>query len=484
LIQATKLDPNNAGFQEWLGDLYSELYQSDKAISCFERALAVRSEDRPSLHLSLGQALLDEGRLVEAENHYHIALSHQTEPALAHVYLGDLHAVRGGMAEAETAFRQALHLQPSLPPAHARLAILLGGDLPDADLAALEKRPADPELDPWARGRLLFGLAHVLDARCDYSRAAQCSREANALMLERARAWLSHAPMQQDAFIESLTMAFDLEFFERARGLGLETDRPVFVFGLPRSGTTLIEQVLSSHSHVHGAGELRLAQRSFEAIPDVLARRDSPLNCVAYLDITAVQRLADQYLSGLPLSGSRADRVVDKMPGNYMHLGLLATLFPNATFIHCRRDLRDVALSCWITDFRVVPWATDIDHIAARFRQYRRLMDHWRMVLPVVIHEVAYEETVDDLESVARRLVGACGLQWEPACLEFYRTQRPVRTASMTQVRKPIYRGSVGRWKNYEAEFADLFAKLQLDQGLAQSPQEGTREPMELAAAV
>ena len=143
------------------------------------------------------------------------------------------------------------------------------------------------------------------------------------------------------------------------------------------------------------------------------------------------------------------------MPDNYLYLGLLAVLFPQAVFIHCRRDLRDVAVSCWMTDFRSIRWANHPDHIATRFQQYRRLMDHWREVLPVPIHHVDYEETVTDLESVARRLIAACGLDWEPACLEFHRTERPVRTASVSQVRQPVYQRSVARWKNYEGALGE-----------------------------
>jgi len=138
----------------------------------------------------------------------------------------------------------------------------------------------------------------------------------------------------------------------------------------------------------------------------------------------------------------------------------LAALFPQASFIHCRRNLRDVAVSCWMTDFRGIPWANDMQHIATRFQQYRRLMEHWRKVLPVPMLEVEYEETVTDLEKVARRLVDWCGLPWESACLRFHETQRPIRTASVTQVRKPIYETSVARWRNYETALADLFAAL------------------------
>jgi hypothetical protein len=146
-----------------------------------------------------------------------------------------------------------------------------------------------------------------------------------------------------------------------------------------------------------------------------------------------------------------------------MYIGVLAALFPNAVFIHCRRDLRDVAVSCWITDFRSIRWANHPEHIASRFVQYRRVMDHWRGCLPVPVHEVDYEETVADLEGVARRLTAACGLAWSPSCLAFHSTRRPVRTASITQVRQPIYKRSVARWKHYEHELAELFAELPLE---------------------
>jgi hypothetical protein len=148
------------------------------------------------------------------------------------------------------------------------------------------------------------------------------------------------------------------------------------------------------------------------------------------------------------------------MPDNYMYLGLLAAMFPHATFVHCRRDPRDIAVSCWMTNFRSIRWANDFDHIASRFAQYRRLMDHWKCVLPVRLYEVDYSETVGDLEGVARRLIAACGLEWDSTCLEFHRTRRPVRTASVSQVRQPIYTKSLDRWKNYERELADLFARL------------------------
>ncbi len=187
---------------------------------------------------------------------------------------------------------------------------------------------------------------------------------------------------------------------------------------------------------------------------------------VAHLDPATVERLADLHLERLAaIDGGENPQIVDKMPDNYMYIGLLSIMFPRATLIHCRRDLRDMAVSCWMTDFRSIRWSNDQKHIASRFQQYRRVMNHWRPVLPVPILDVNYEETVTDLESTARRIVAACGLAWEPACLEFHRTERPIRTASVMQVRQPVYQRSVARWKNYESTLAELFAALPPEQG-------------------
>jgi hypothetical protein len=244
----------------------------------------------------------------------------------------------------------------------------------------------------------------------------------------------------------------------------------VFVVGLPRSGTSLVEQILASHPAIHGAGELALARRGFESIPASLGRSEPLLQCLPHMDRSTISRAADWHLGQLQsLAPDSAERIVDKLPENYLYLGWLATLFPDAVFIHCRRDPRDVALSCWMTDFRALRWANHPEHIASRFRSYRQLMEHWGATCPVSIHEVRYEDAVADLEPVARRLVSACGLDWHPACLEFHRNKRMVRTASVTQVRQPIYKTSAGRWRKYEGDLAELFSALPLDEHAGQA---------------
>jgi hypothetical protein len=156
------------------------------------------------------------------------------------------------------------------------------------------------------------------------------------------------------------------------------------------------------------------------------------------------------------------ERVVDKMPDNYQCLGWIATLHPRAKIIHCRRDVRDVAVSCWITNFARIRWANDLEHLAERINEYLRLMAHYRAVLPIPILEVSYEHLVADQEGVTRRLLDFVGLEWDEACLSFHRTERLVRTASVAQVRQPIYQRSVARWKHYEEALQPFLAKVQL----------------------
>ena len=460
LKKAVGLEPENATFWQWLAELHDEMEEPSESIPCWERSLAL-SPDRGDARIALGWALQEEGRLAEARECYLIAARLQPESAVPHFNLGGLFEEMGNLAEAEASFRMSIRLQPGYALPHGRLATLLRGKLPDEDLAALEGRLADEQLGKTPRARLSFALGHALDARGDHVRAAESVKVANALTRELGKGRRDYSTVDHDRFVDGMIRAFDRETFARLAGSGPDTRRPVFVFGLPRSGTTLTEQVLASHSRIHGAGELRLARRTYESIPATLGRAEPTRDIIPHLDPEALRRLAAVHLDRLAiLDGGRADRVVDKMPDNYLYVGMLSVVFPNAVFIHCRRDLRDVAVSCWMTDFRSIRWANDPDQIAHRFRNYRRLMDHWREVLPVEVHEVDYEETVTDLESVARRMVAACGLDWEPACLDFHQTQRPVRTASVTQVRQPVYQRSVARWKNYESDLAGLFAAL------------------------
>jgi tetratricopeptide (TPR) repeat protein len=490
--RALQLKPHVAEAHNNLGVALRDQGKIDEALACYRRALELKP-DYAEAHNNLGNALRDQGKLDEALARYRRALELKPEYAEPHSNLGNLLKDQRKLDEALACYRRALELKPDFAEAHGnlgstleeigdlqgaegsfraalrhnarfafahyKLAELLGGKLPQEDLAAQRRLLEEGDLPDVQRLLLHFGLALVLDARGEYAEAAEHLDRGNALQSsEWRKCGQEYDPKAYELLITRMIAACTAEFFQRVRGFGLQSELPVFVVGLPRSGTTLIEQILASHSPVFGAGEIRLASDSMAA----LGGQDADLiEGLRRLDRPTAQRLASQQLEKLCEFSRDALRIVDKTPENYFFLGLLASLFPRAKVIHCRRDLRDVAVSCWMTHFHDVRWANDREHIISRFHQHQRMMEHWRKVLPVPLLEVDYEQTVADLEGVARKLVAWCGLAWEPACLEFHLAKRPVRTASAVQVRRPVFRTSLGRWKHYEPSLASLFARLE-----------------------
>jgi tetratricopeptide (TPR) repeat protein len=458
---ALQRDSNSARIHCNLASALEELERHDEAIARYELAQRL-DPDYAEAYSGLGWVRHEQGQFQEALALYQRALRLKPDLAGAYCNLGTVEEELNDFEAAQRHLREALRLDPGHAGATAQLATLLRGKLPEADLTTLRQLAANPDLSAGKRSALHFGLALVLDAQGAYDEAAEHLRLANALRLAEWRAQgKGYDPAAHAQFVEGLMATCDPEFFSRVRSFGLETERPIFIVGLPRSGTTLTEQILASHSQVFGAGELGLAGASFQSLPAVMDRQVPPLECLGQLDRETARRLAERHLERLRALDEKAPRVADKMPDNYLYLGWLATLFPKARFIHCRRDLRDIAVSCWMTNFRQIRWSSDPEHIASRFRAYRRLMEHWRRVLPVSLLEVDYEETVENLEGVARRLVAWCGLEWEPACLAFHEGHRPVRTASVTQVRQPIYKHAVARWKHYEQALAPLLNQLE-----------------------
>jgi hypothetical protein len=253
--------------------------------------------------------------------------------------------------------------------------------------------------------------------------------------------------------------AFDAAFFARHQGAGDASALPIVIVGMPRSGTTLVEQILASHPEVHGAGELP----ELGALATALAARTGGRypECASAADAAAWGELGADYAAALAALAPDKARVCDKLPGNFSRLGLLRAMAPNAAIIHCRRDPLDTCYSCYSQLFAEgQPFAYEQTELGLYYREYEALMAHWHAVLPGRILEVRYEDVVGDLEGQARRLLEHCGLEWDPRCLEFHTTRRTVRTASLVQVRQPIYSSSIGRWRRHEKELAPLIEAL------------------------
>jgi tetratricopeptide (TPR) repeat protein len=463
LVEAVQREPNNVRFHVSLAKLLLE--QRDLAAAQTHLFMARRLDP----HLAEARVLLahvyfEQGRLDDAHKEYRALLADRPNDPAIHCRLAEVLLELNQREEALACLRAALHADPHCVHALAQLGTQLGNQLPAEEEAALRRLLDNPNLSDSDRAALLFALGHVCDARREYDQAAQHLTRANHL---ENSAWQNsgraYSVEAHANFVERLLKVFTPAFFERVRGFGLDSERPVFIVGLPRSGTTLLEQVLASHSRVFGAGELRLAREDFETLGGGSDGRSEAraFDILETINADEVQRLAHGHLDRLNALNNTAERILDKMPDNYLYVGFMALLFPRARFLHCCRDIRDVAVSCWITHFRDIPWSNDFDLMASRFAEYHRVMENWKAVLPVSILDVHYEAMVEDLESVARRAVAFLGLEWEPSCLEYHRNQRPVRTASLSQVRQPIYRRSVARWRHYQSALQPLFARLE-----------------------
>jgi hypothetical protein len=255
----------------------------------------------------------------------------------------------------------------------------------------------------------------------------------------------------------AIARAFRPEMLNRLSGLGDPSELPIFVVGMPRSGTTLVEQILASHPAVHGAGELTL----FEGIAASVCGGSYP-GSTESLTPQHIVAAGYDYVQRVAALAPEAGRIVDKLPGNFLYAGLIHLALPNARIVHCRRDPVDTCLSCYTKIFDGARNCTyDLRELGRYYRHYERLMDHWRNLLPPDrFFEIGYEAIVADLEGEARRLLDSCGLSWNPACLSFHRTRRPVKTASAAQVRQPLYPSSVGRWHRHARHLEPLLAAL------------------------
>lgn len=461
------------------------------AIACFEKALAL-NPNHAGAHYNLAIALAAQGKSSDAAAHYERALLLKPEWAHAHNNLGNLLGAEGNPDSAVAHYLQALAIDPRHAEAHNNLgnSLVEEGKFDDAlahydfaiavnashieahyHRAQLKKfRPDDPDLtvlkalvntcNPPADKKIFahFALAQAYEDIGDYGQAFVQLREGNAL--KRSRIHYDEAGFI--AGLQRTVAAFDGKLFDRLRGEGDPSQAPIFVVGMPRSGSTLIEQILASHPRIYGAGELTALQ---EAASEVLGSLGRPLlypECVSELDGAALRRIGQAYLERLPVLSKGKDRIVNKCLANFVNVGLIRLILPNARIIHVTRDPIDTCLSCYSKLFRSgVFFSYDLAELGRYHRGYSEMMNYWRAVLPAdAMIEVSYEEVVNDLEGQARRLIDYCGLPWDERCLSFDKTERPVRTASALQVRRPLFRSSLQRWRRYEADLGPLLSAL------------------------
>lgn len=444
LREAVRLAPGHAGL---VGNLANALRSVDGRVAALPLLVRACELDPASglLAYNLGTTLFEVGRLSEARGALERALALGEIEAQVRVNLGRLDEVEGRLESAAEHWQRAAELAPDLARPNYLLARI--GRL--RARAPLEKLVSAAETPPSARAEAHFGLGYQLEREGDFARAFEHFRRGNAL---KASTLAAFDPRGHHAEVERLMRVFEREFFAARPGLH-PSAQPIFIVGMPRSGTTLVESILATHSEVCAGGERTDINRLVRS----LRPRGYP-EIAADLPAAELTTAAEAYLAGC--NRPSALRATDKLPGNYAHLGLVARLFAQARIVHCQRDPLDTALSlfCQLFEGTALSFSYDLAHIAAVLRAHDALMAHWRAVLPLDLHVVAYEELVSDPEAHSRALFRAVGI--EPVNQESRGQGGPVFTASAWRVRGPVDQRSVGRWRAYARELEPLRAAL------------------------
>ena len=472
--QLVNLDPRDAVARNGLGIALAQLARYGEAEAEFRRAIGIRpgfpeacynlagvlqstgrfneSETPLRRALKLKPSYVDArislattckllGRFPEARDCYEKALRADPRATRAIVGLGQIASVEGRFTEAEAAFRRALEIEPGASFAWGGLVWLRKMTSADADWVRRAEEIAGGGLTAIDESALQFAIGKYYDDVGDYARAFRAYQRANELHKRCAE------PYDREGYqrhIDELISVRTPEVIASASASGSDSERPVFVLGMPRSGTSLVEQIIASHPAAHGAGELNFWQ--------IVVRRHADVFTHSLLTEALRRKLAREYLSNLTAHSATALRVVDKAPINANYLGIIHATFPRARIIFMQRDPIDTCLSCYFQQFpAVLNWSMDLGDLAHFYRESQRLSAHWHRVLPPgTILDVPYAELITDQEKWTRRILEFIGLPWDERCLQFHETSRPVSTASVWQVRQKIYQSSVGRWRHYE----------------------------------
>lgn len=396
-------------------------------------------------------------RQAEALEAYERALELRPGEAGLQLSIGHVQKTLGRRAESEASYRAVLALDPGRAEAWWSLADLKNYTFSDADIEAVERLIGSDPRDRSNQAQLHFALGKAFEQRSRFGESFAHYARGNALRrLE--------LPFDFDAFEHRsarIRKFFDAAFFSARRGSGDPDVAPIFIVGLPRSGSTLIEQILASHSCVEGTMELQNVLNIVAAMDDMTASRDAYPESVAMCPDAELTALGSRYIAETaPLRHGR-ERFTDKLPNNFSHVGLIHAILPNAKVIDARRHPLDACFSTFKQYFAEgQAFSYDLEGLGRYYRSYLALMDHWDAVLPGKVLHVQYEELVREPETQIRRLLQFCGLGFEPACLNFHQTRRPVRTASAEQVRQPIYTAAIGYWRNFERELEPLRCAL------------------------
>ena len=362
--------------------------------------------------------------------------------------------ITGDLDDARSSFEAALDINPDFAEAFRKLAGHRTFSADDPQVLHMTKLVDAGGVHAGVAVNLHFALAEIFDKAGNAEQAFRHLHQGNGIKRQTLKGYDPNVVLHR---IARTARIFNTDLFEQFRSAGDPDARPVFIIGMPRSGTSLVEQILASHPRIYGAGETRFVELELANVITRIQPDKGYPDFVPGLNPEELAVMGQGIMQALSQNSGNAERITDKMPQNFIYAGLIKLVLPNARIIHCRRDPLDTCFSCFKKMFSDdVPFSFDLQELANYYKSYRALMDQWRDILPGGMLEVDYENVVDDLEGEAQRLIDYCDLDWDPACLAFHETKRDVATASNLQVRKPIYTSAVAAWKPYEAYLGPL----------------------------
>jgi len=454
---ALRLNPNYPEPLLGLARVCKEKDRYDEAINFVKRSLEL-NPDKAEAYSLMGDILIKKGEYQECEAAYRKALEMDENLLTAHLGLGQLKVEQGQLEVAEKTFQHCMEISPDELAPYIFMAQARKIKADDPVLARLEKEAEKIDTLPSQKAMSLhFALGKAYDDRKDHERAFPHFIE--GCKIKRAK--IQYSADNHDLACRNIARFFSPENLEKLRGAGNQSDLPIFVLGMPRSGTTLTETIIASHPDVFAAGELHdILNIANHPKPGV--KSEGFPRSMQGLTPDDLTKMGDRYIERLKKHAPDARRITDKMPANFMALGLIHLMLPNAKIIHVKRNPADICLSAFTKNFNNSQLHSyDLTEMGRFYVDYARLMEHWQKVLPAgSFFNIQYEELVADPEAKSRELIEFCGLEWNDACLTPHKTERNVKTASVTQVRQPVYTSSVERWRRYEKFLQPLMTAL------------------------
>lgn len=453
--KALELDEHNLTALSDLGSLYTRKTLDSEAIVTLRKAISIKPSYTPNLDaISLSLARL--GNYDEAIAHAKKAIRIEPKNAAHYFFLGNVFLIQGNLADAIQCYLKTTEIAPLAGEAFYSIAISKRISPEDKSIIHKMETALKKSMSIDQRKYFLFGLGKAYDDLKEHELAFSYIDKANLLIHS------DYNPKSHTKYIKKLKRIYTKESIFNTSNTFSETHTPIFIVGMPRSGSTLIDQILATHTKVHSAGE---SSAIHDVIDEIRSQTINPADfpgCVTNFNKKEIEHYREIYLKQTCSDAGDATHIIDKNLFNYLELGLITTLFPNAKIIHTFRHPLDTCLSCYMTGFTFTEssWTHDLEYIGKYYRDYVDLINHWHKVLPVKILDVRYEDMVEDTETNTRRVLDFCDLEWEDTCLDFYKSKRGVNTASFWQVRQPIYKTAMQRWVPYAKHLQPLILAL------------------------